>query len=166
MDTYNIIILIPSTGNRIVIEGAEVMVEMKQDKVNLAVSTYHTNHEVIRSQWLEIDIKVFHPDKPMYNTVRDQLFNEQVYIHFKDAHPNLIRSHLMDMSMMHDNISLKFKGNATDKTYHDFITEVTDQLNAYQYHFSSTSNSDYMQESSTIPKKKRKKSIKRKLTFD
>lgn len=171
MDFYTVIILIPSTGNRIIIDNAQVTVDMKTDR-NVVRSASGYEMQMPGSNWLEMEIKILNPEPSIYSTVKDQLFNEMVYIHFKDTHPNLIRSSITDIAMMHDNVTLSFKGNATNKTYHDFITEVTDQLNAYQFHFQSDTNDHSVEPmvSTTQPKPKPKKKvtkvIKRKLTFD
>ncbi len=159
MDTYNVLILIPSTGNRILLDTVYVEVDLKQD-------TFESGgHRIVRSSWMDITIKIYNPEQSVYESIRSQLFNEQFYIYFQDAHPNLIRSFLMDMQMMHDEIQLQIRGNATDKTYYDFLEEVTAQLNeTYQHHFkSNVANPAYIPlESEPEPKSKFKYSAKRK----
>jgi hypothetical protein len=140
MNAYNVLILIPESGNRILLDTVYVEVDLKHDTMDVG------GHKITRSSWMDITIKIYNQDMSIYEIIKNQLFGGQFYLYFQDAHPNLIRTVLMDMQVMHDEIKLEMRGNATDKTYYDFLEEVTAQLNeTYQHHFkSNVSNPAYI----------------------
>lgn len=179
MDHYTVIFLIPSSGNRVVLNGVQADVQMKEGvfyehKGPLGVIDHIMPME---HPFLEITLTMNHADMIQLEEVKIQLFSEEIFLSFKDVHPCLIRGQVLGMNIGDTEVTIDFKGHAIDKTYDDFVTEATDQLNAYQYYLETPTAEENMHSIPDEPeevindimnqldKEKKGKVIKRKLTF-
>jgi hypothetical protein len=124
--------------------------------------------KVPTQSWLDIILTIDTPSNEQIKEFKKQTLHKNLFLHFQDVHPNLIKGSIRMITVDSQKVTISFKGNVTDKEYLDYVTEVTNQLNAYQYHWKASTN-DHNQEpetSSTNYSKERKvKFLKRKLTF-
>jgi hypothetical protein len=172
MDLYEVILLLPKTGNRILISGCEADVEANDViEPETTLSGHQFFHKKGATTRLDIVLTIHNPDYPFLDEVREQIINENIFIYFKDVHPNLIKSIFRGMTKDSQKITMSFTGNATDKEYLDYVTEVSTQLNAQQIHWQSKPIMQSQFPLASIdpkpdPIKKRKvRELKRKLTF-
>lgn len=158
---YEVLFLIPKTGNRFLLQNVQIEVENKHDTATFK-SWGDSEHKYSTGKtWLEITIKVYIPTLDKVRELREQTKVDQIFLLFKDVHPNLIRGYINEIYLELDQAVIKFTGNSTNKTYVDYITEVTNQLNAKQEVWDGK-EPEY--ELEPAPKKK-VQVYKRKLTF-
>lgn len=166
MDLYEVMIIVESTGNRIQLIGVEAEVQPHIDSYELKNPFGETQQSVVKGSWLDMVFTVHHPDVSQYEELKESMFQEDVLVHFKDVHPNLIRCRLLNMTWDSEKITFELKGNTIDKTYLDYVTEATNQLNAHTnvYRSKHPKENEHKQ---PLPKAKKKeiKKLKRKLTF-
>jgi hypothetical protein len=167
-DYYTAIFLNSENGNRYVIENcqAEIVPTSELQTYETGVmSTYIVpKKKQTMIQRLDIVLTMEPPEKETLDKFKLDLLGQMVYLHFKDVHPALIRGHIKAVTLDHLASTVRFVGNTTDKTYQDYIVEVSNQLQAYQYHWQASTA--LPNESETIEEKGRKvKVLKRKLTF-
>jgi hypothetical protein len=113
--------------------------------------------------YLDIVLEIQSMDHDQLEEIKQELFSEQLFLHFKDTHPNLIKGRVTGVTIDQRKTTIRFTGNTTNKSYTDYVAECTDQFNAYHYLVSG---------SPPEPEKKRKDIVKdivqvfkRKLTF-
>jgi len=165
MDLYEVTIIVESTGNRFQLIGVEAEVEPHIDTYEIANAFGETHQSMVKSSWLDIVFTIHHPDISQYEELREGLYEEEVLVYFKDVHPCLIRCRMLNMTWDSQKITFELKGNTTDKTYLDFITEATNQLNAQQYVVESDQSKENEFKQPSKQKKEKTKALKRKLTF-
>ena len=180
MDLYKVIFIIPSTGNRIIFDQVQAEVEIQEKNYEHKNAFGAIDAIIPLSHYLDIVLTIHHHDIAQLNEVKGQLYSEELYLHFKDAHPCLIRGTVRAMTFDNHNATVRFKGNTIDKTYDDYITEATTQLNeAFEYTLESENpiddgktDFDEWKEGTIVSKginqadkEKKGKVIKRKLTF-
>lgn len=160
-DYYEVLFLIPKTGNRFLIQNVQIEIENKHDHFTYQSPGGHQKTLAPGRTWLEITIKVYIPTLDKVRELREQTKVDQIFLLFKDVHPNLIRGYINEIYLETDQAVIKFTGNSTNKTYIDYVTEVTNQLNAKQEVWDGK-EPEY--ELEPAPKKKIQV-YKRKLTF-
>ena len=172
-DYYTAIFLNPENGNRYVIEHcqAEITPTSELQTYETAVMSTYVIPKQKQSmiQRLDIVLTMEPPEKETLDKFKLDLLGQMVYLHFKDVHPALIRGNIKAVTLDHLASTIRFVGNTTDKTYQDYVAEVANQLQAYQYHWqaSTSSNKAYLPIEPETKKEKERKAIKlkRKLTF-
>lgn len=169
MELYEVIILLPKTGNRILISGCEADVEMNRGIVE--PETTLSGHQFYAKKQpatrLDIVLTIHNPDYPFLDEVREQIINEDIFIYFKDVHPCLIKAFFKGMTIDSQKICMSFTGNPTDKEYLDYITEVPNQTMYFQHpQLDNPIDNSMVNNPKPDPEKERKvKELKRKLTF-
>lgn len=174
MDYYTVIFLNPTNGNRYVFEGIQAEVHNRHEFADVQ-SQMGFKTKVPTATWLDIILSIPNSQDIMKNieTFRNESLHENLYLNFKDIHPNLIRGVIKSITADSKNIGIRFKGNVTDKEYLDYVTEVSNQLQAYQYHFKASTDNHSIEpqldsiqpESEPIETERKVTVVKRKLTF-
>jgi hypothetical protein len=160
-DYYEVMFLIPKTGNRFLLQNVQNEIENKHDTATFK-SWGNSEHKYSTGKtWLEITIRVYIPIMKEVRDLVKQTEGENIFLYFKDVHPNLIKGWIVSVELENDEAIINFIGNSTDKTYEDYITEVANQLNAKQEVWDGK-EPEY--ELEPAPKKK-VQVYKRKLTF-
>jgi len=169
-DVYTVMLLHPN-GNRFLMEGVLAEIENKHDMLTFDTDMGYSQ-KFPKASWLEIKLTFQTPqDHSQVDELRNMIESELMFLYFKDVHPNLIKGIVTDVYLSSGyETEIHFKGNSTNKTFHEYIEEVTGQLNeAYQYHFKSNSdellhNAQFDQKSEPEPELKITV-LKRKLSF-
>lgn len=184
MDYYTIIFLNPVNGNRFIIEGVNAQVEVKNDFSEHSTFTGKKVHFRPKKRPAYLDIVLeFNTTQEQYNKLKEQIISTELLLWFKDTHPNLIKGYvkgiIKDLLIDQHLTTITFRGNATDKTYMDYVTEVSNGLESEQHILTLPeypTNDDIIPPDTLFnpfaaepkPKKKRKdnvRELKRKLTF-
>lgn len=172
-DYYTVFLLNPKNGNRYVLEGVQAEVEPKHEFAEFGYQSYGHKHKFPTKNWLDIVLTIDTPSETsQIEELKEQILFNELYLYFKDVHPNLIRGRVKNVTMDYQKVTINFKGNTTNKEYHDFITEVSNQLEAYQYHWQTKhqTNKAHLPIEGDKPeqepiKERKVKILKRKLTF-
>lgn len=155
MDIYEVLFFHPK-GTRFLIQGVQADVEQKMEYITQDTLQRKQKHSVPGKHYLDITLTIPRPaDDYLVDELRFQTEAEELLLYFKDVHPCLIKGRITDVHLGHGEVTIKFIGNTTDKTYDDFVIEAKN----YQ---SILFGTDYVDD---LPIKKKKKIIKRKLTF-
>ena len=183
MEYYTIIILVPSGGHRIVLNAVEADVEVKHDYIQATKTKTGTRYKSVKSKpnatYLEILLRINNATPDQFLKIKKKIMEKELFIHFKDAHPALIKGRIKSLTMDSHTTEIIFIGNTTDKTYHDYVAETTFQLNAQQLIWNESNEEKpnnvelnpiadpgYKKKVYFNKQKKRKdKVLKRKLTF-
>jgi hypothetical protein len=167
VDFYTVVFLIPKTGDRLVIDGVEAEVEMKtQFEPAIVTSSQYGRAKKATKPLTRLDIilEMATPTPEQYAKMNKMLINEKLYLHFQDIHPNLISGYVKGITMDHRKTTIKFDGNTIDKTYHDYVVEVSNKLNKQQLILSPEPDPGFKKKVH-FKKKKTIQDLKRKLTF-
>ena len=181
MDYYTVMFLSPKSGNRILMDGVTAEVEVRN---NFSENSSFGKYPSVKKHYpgptyLDIVLEIQNTDHDQLEKIKAEIMMDEVLIYFKDTHPNLIKGRVTGMTIDSQKTTIRFTGNTTDKTYHDFVAEVTNKLNAQQINWIEDKFEnefpDLTQPGDPIddgivyppePKNKRKvKVLKRKLTF-
>lgn len=193
MEYHTVIILNPKTGNRIVLDGVEAEVEIKHNYIQATKTGtgYKSIKSKTNSTHLDIILEMATPTSKQFEKIKKEIINDDLFLYFKDSHPNLIKCIFKKMKQDSQKTSINFTGNTTDKTYHEYVVETTSQLNAQIIHWNEaikenknnlTSPNDPIDDGIVEPnpiadpgfkkkvhfnkqKKRKDKVLKRKLTF-
>lgn len=164
-DYYEVLFLIPKTGNRFIIQNVQVEIENKHDHNIFQLPGGHKRKRTTTT-WLEITLTVSTPeDHSTVDELRFQSEQQEMFLYFKNVHPNLIKGFITDVYLDHQKTTIQFTGNSTNKTYHDYITEVTNQLNAKQIVWDNKKPDPGFKKKVHFKETKKTKVLKRKLTF-
>lgn len=185
MEYYTIIILVPSGGHRIVLNAVEADVEIKHDYIQATKTGkgYKSVKSKPNATYLDILLRINNATPDQFLKIKKKIMEKELFIHFKDAHPALIKGRIKSLTMDSRTTEIRFTGNTTDKTYHDYVTETTNQLNAQQLIWNESNDNveSYVNPFSDLDpvpdpgfkkkvhfnkqKKRKDKVLKRKLTF-
>lgn len=168
MDYYTVFFLNPKTGNRILMDGvtAEVEVVGGHFDSSPAIGRNFKKKTPFGSH-LDIVLEIENTDFDQLEKIKEEIMMNEMLIYFKDTHPNLIKGRVTGMAVDSRKTTIKFTGNTTDKTYHDFVSEVTNKFNAEQFNWSESTEDpidDGIVNQNQKPKRK-DMVLKRKLTF-
>ena len=171
MDYYTVIFLNPVNGNRFVIEGVNAQVEVRNNfSESLSFKSVHFPIKPKKSPtYLDIVLEFNTTTQEQYNKLKEQIISTELLLWFKDTHPNLIKGFVKGITVDQHLTTITFRGNTTDKTYMDYVTEVSNGLESEQNVI--TSSEDPIDNSIVNlpePENERKDSVqelKRKLTF-
>lgn len=170
-DYYNVIILIPKTGNRVIIENIDVEIEEVPNVIEVPVHPkYHFRQKQVSGiSYLKFIITAITPPKKQFEKLKGQLLHHnELFLYFMDCHPNLISGVITSITMDNHKTTIRFKGNATNVTYTQYITEVATSLNAKLFYWNDEPKSDPDPDPGFKKKvhfRKKTKIVKRKLTF-
>jgi len=163
-DYHEVLFLIPKKGNRFLLQNVQIEIETKHEQIsNFPIVSYEQKQIPIGRSWLEITLQIYIDTMDKVKALAEQTQQEEIFLLFKNVHPNLIKGRITDVYLELDYAVINFIGNSTDKTYIDYITEVENQLNAQQIVWKGVEP-----EYELDPKIEKKKNIqvpKRKLTF-
>lgn len=164
-DYYEVLFLIPETGNRFLIQNVKIEIENKHEQTGYSSIGMYPQKTTGKT-WLEITLKVYIDTMDKVKELAEQIKWGQIFLLFKNVHPNLIKGWITDITLDTDEAIINFTGNSTNKTYHDYIIEVADQLNAQQIVWEGK-EPEYEPDPNEKPVKKKKviRVLKRKLTF-
>ena len=170
MDLYTVIFLNPNNGNRFLIEGCYAEVEIENDFSNIQSQNnpYHSRHFKAKKSsptHLDIVLEIPNVSHQQMEELQEQTLHQELLLWFKDTHPNLIKGFVKGITLDSQKATINFKGNTTDKSYTDYITEVSNELNAEQFYWKN--KTDHGSEPKITSKKRKEKTkvLKRKLTF-
>ena len=127
MDYYTCIFLIPKTGNRIIIDGVSAEVNIINNFATIIEPSGYIK-KTPKGTSLEIILEVSTLNTKQYEKMSKLLINNKLFLHFKDTHPNLISGHIRSITADQHITTIKFDGNTIDKTYQDYIVDISDQL--------------------------------------
>jgi hypothetical protein len=159
-DYYEVMFLIPKTGNRFLLQNVQINIENKVETITTKSEMGFTQ-KIPKQNYLIVEIRVYIPTMKEVRDLVKQTQGENIFLHFKDVHPNLIKGWIVSVDLEIDEAIINFIGNSTNKTYIDYVTEVANQLNAKQEVWDGK-EPEY--ELEPAPKKK-VQIYKRKLTF-
>lgn len=167
MDLYTVLFLNPKDGNRFLIEGCFAEVEVKNNPSNFKSinSPYLIRKKESMPTFLDIVLEIPNVSSQQIEELKDQILNQELLLWFKDTHPNLIKGYVVGLTLDSQKATVKFKGNTTDIAYTDYVTEVSNGLNAEQFYWKD--KTDHSSEPKITSKKRKEKTkvLKRKLTF-
>jgi hypothetical protein len=170
MDYYTVMFLNPKSGNRILMDGVTAEVEVKNNFFESSSWKVASKNIHPGPTHLDIVLEIQNTDHDQLEKIKAEIMMDEMLIYFKDTHPNLIKGRVTGMTIDSQKTTIRFTGNTTDKTYHDFVAEVTNKLNAEQINWFESPgdpiNDGIIEPPKLEPKNKRKvKVLKRKLTF-
>jgi hypothetical protein len=168
MDYYTVIFLNLANGNRCIIEGVNAQIEVEKG-FSESGKKIHFKKPKNNPSNLDITLEFNTATKGKLDQLREQIMFSELLLWFKDTHPNLIRGFVKGIEVNQHLVTIKFKGYVTDKTYLDFVTEVTNGLKSEQ-NIITLSEDSINNSIIHLPEheNKRKNSVqelKRKLTF-
>ena len=128
MNLYTCILLVPKTGNRIVIESISAEVNIINDFYTVMEPSGYKRKVSKGPTALEIILETITTSKEQYEKMTKLIVNEKLYLHFKDTHPNLISGYIRSIAVDQHKTTIIFDGNTIDKTYNDYVTDVSTKL--------------------------------------
>lgn len=129
-DLYTIVFLIPDTGNRVVIDGVSAEVERTNDFRDIIEPSGLKKRISTGISHLEFKLEMATIPSNQYQKLAKEILHKDLYLYFKDAHPNLIKGMIKNVTVDSHLTTINFSGNVTDKEYIDYVTEITTQINA------------------------------------
>ena len=129
MDYYTVVILIPVGGHRIILDGVQAEVEIKHDFMQ-PIKYANVSANKPNSTYLDILLTISNTNTKQFEEIKKKLIGNRLFLHFKDIHPALIKGSVKSITIDHLKTEIRFIGNTTDKTYQDYVTEITTNLNA------------------------------------
>lgn len=131
MSFYNVILINPINLDRVILDGVTAEVEIRNDFIDQKdMFGIKKPTPVVSGSYLDIVLEMATPtDIETIEELKKTILHDKLFLYFADVHPNLLTGHIKSITQDSQKMTIRFKGNSTDKTYNEYLIEVATQLN-------------------------------------